>query len=262
MRSCGLTLVELAEVEAGYAGTPVLRGVSLTIRAGEGWAVLGPNGGGKSTLVRVVLGLLGARRGTVRVCGHPLPGTPPATLARAVAWVPQTVREDTSFTALELVLMGRTPHLPAWSLPGPRDVALAHESLAALDVDALAHRPLNEVSGGERRRVWLARALVQTPRLLVLDEPTAFLDLRHQAQALHLVRSRLSPDFGFVAVLHDVALAVRFATHAVLLHEGTVQAAGPVREVLTAERLSALYGVPLRPALESDGLFVPDWKPV
>ncbi len=252
-----MTVLALSAVGAGYGARPVLSDVSLTIGPGEVWAVLGPNGAGKSTLVRVVMGLVRPTRGTVQVAGLPLPGSSPAELARRVAWVPQTVDEDTGFTALDVALMGRAPHLGAWGLPGEHDLRLAREALAALGIAHLEARPLSEVSGGERRRAWLARALVQAPRLLVLDEPTAFLDVRHQVEALSLVRARLDASAGVLAVLHDVGLARRFATHALLLREGRVDAAGPVAEVLNAERLSTLYGLPMRRATEADGLFIP-----
>ena len=250
-------LVELSGVEAGYSATAVLKAVSLTVQAGEAWVVLGPNGAGKSSLVRVLLGLLEARRGTVRVCGLPLPGTSAAVLAKQVAWVPQLVHEDVAFTGLEVALMGRAAHLGAWGLPGSREVEQAREPLTELGVAHLADRPLTQVSGGESRRVWLARALVQQPRLLVLDEPTAFLDVRHQVEALEAVRRRLSATFGVVAVLHDVNLAARFATHALLLRDGQVLAAGPVAETLERGRLSALYGIEMRTAAEADRVFVP-----
>lgn len=253
-------LVELANVEAGYGGSLVLHSLSLVVQPGEAWVVLGPNGAGKSTLVRVVMGLVAARSGTVRVCGMPLPGTAPAALAKQVAWVPQVTDEDTAFTALELALMGRAPHLGAWGLPGSRDVERARAALAELGVGALADRPLNEVSGGERRRAWLARALVQEPKLLVLDEPTAFLDVRHQVETLRAVRRRVKDGLGVVAVLHDVNLAAHVATHVVLLRDGRVQAMGRVEDVLTSEQLTKLYGIGMHPAAESERVYVPRWE--
>lgn len=255
-----MALVELSNVEAGYGARPVLRGVSLEVQPGEAWVVLGPNGAGKSTLVRVVMGLVPARAGMARVCGLALPGTPPHELARHVAWVPQVTDEDTGFTALELALMGRAPHLGAWGLPGAKDVERARAALAELGVAELADRPLNEVSGGERRRAWLARALVQEPQLLVLDEPTAFLDVRHQVETLRAVRRRVSAGLGVVAVLHDVNLAAHVATHALLLREGQVQAKGRVEDVLTAEQLSTLYGIAMHPAAEAERVYVPRWE--
>ena len=253
-------LLELDSLSAGYGATPVLSGVSLRVEPGEAWVVLGPNGAGKSTLVRAVMGLLTPSSGTVKVCGLPLPGTPSRELARVAAWVPQTMDDATGFTGLEVALMGRAPHLSAWGLPGQRDEDRAREVMKELGVEHLASRPLAEVSGGERRRVWLARALVQAPKLLVLDEPTAFLDIRHQVETLHAVRRRLAEGLGVLAVLHDVNLAMHVATHALLLEKGRVVAKGKVAEVLTAAALSELFGIELHAAVEEEQVFVPRWE--
>ncbi|MDP1824057.1 MAG: ABC transporter ATP-binding protein [Archangium sp.] len=253
-------LLELDSLSAGYGPTPVLSGVSLRVEPGQAWVVLGPNGAGKSTLVRAVMGLLTPASGTVRVCGLALPGTPAHELARVAAWVPQVMDDATGFTGLEVALMGRAPHLSAWGLPGPRDEARAREVMQELGVEHLAARPLAEVSGGERRRVWLARALVQSPKLLVLDEPTAFLDIRHQVETLRAVRRRLSDGLGVLAVLHDVNLAMHVATHALLLKDGKCVASGPVAEVLTAGALSALFDIEMHPAAEAEQVFVPRWE--
>ena len=236
-------LLELSGLEAGYGGASVLHDVSLTVRPGESWAVLGPNGAGKSTLVRVLMGMLVPTRGTAHFEGRPLADWPARALAQRLAWVPQVTDDATEFTALELALMGRAPHLPTWGVPGVEDEARAKAVLAELGVEALAHRPLAQVSGGERRRVWLARALIQQPKLLVLDEPTAFLDVRHQVEALQVVQRRVCGGLGVVAVLHDVNLARYVATHAVLLKNGRVVKAGLCDEVLTAELLSQVFEI-------------------
>ena len=251
-----MSLLHLAQVDAGYAGAPVLRGVDLTIEKGQAWVVLGPNGAGKSTLVRVVMGLVAPTRGTATLGSHALP-LPPHVLSGLVSWVPQSTAEDTAFTALELALMGAAPRLGPWGVPSDDEHRLALAALDELDVRHLEHRSLAEVSGGERRRVWLARALVQRAPLLVLDEPTAFLDVRHQVETLAAVRSRVEQGLGVLAVLHDVNLAAHLATHVLLLKQGQVLAQGPRKEVLTAERLSELYDVPMHAATADDGLFAP-----
>lgn len=251
-------VLELTNIAAGYGRTRVLEQLSLTVQPGEAWVVLGPNGAGKSTLVRVVMGLLPPLSGSARVGGLPVPGTSPRELAKVAAWVPQVVDDATGFTGLEVALMGRAPHLSAWGVPAAADEAHALEVMASLDVAHLAKRRLAEVSGGERRRVWLARALLQAPKLLVLDEPTAFLDVRHQVETLRAVKSKLAHGLGVVAVLHDVNLAMHLATHVVLLKGGRAVAQGPVRDVLTAERLSALYDIAMGPA--GEGVFVPRWE--
>ncbi len=254
------TLLEIDALSAGYGATPVLSAISLRLEAGEAWVVLGPNGAGKSTLVRAVMGLIAPSSGTVKVCGLPLPGTPSRELSKVAAWVPQTMDDATGFTGLELALMGRAPHLSAWGLPAQRDEARAREVMKELGVEHLAARPLAEVSGGERRRVWLARALVQAPKLLVLDEPTAFLDIRHQVETLRAVRRRVADGLGVLAVLHDVNLAMHVATHALLLKDGKLVAKGPVSEVLTASALSALFEIEMHAATEPEQVFVPRWE--
>lgn len=253
-------LLEIVSLSAGYGATPVLSGVSLQVEQGQAWVVLGPNGAGKSTLVRAVMGLVTPSSGTVTVCGLKVPGTSSRALSKVAAWVPQTMDDATGFTGLEVALMGRAPHLSAWGLPGTRDEETAHAVMKELGVAHLSARPLAEVSGGERRRVWLARALVQEPRLLVLDEPTAFLDIRHQVETLRAVQRRLSAGLGVLAVLHDVNLAMHVATHALLLKDGMCVAQGPVREVLTAPALSALFEIPMHPAAEAEQVFVPRWE--
>ena len=231
----------------------MLHAVSLEAHPGQLWALLGPNGAGKSTIVKVALGLLRAE-GEVRACGMDPRRATRVELAKQVAWVPQTAAEEgAAFTGLELALMGRSPHLGAWGLPSAADGERAMAALTVLSVAHLAGRPLTEASGGERRLVWLARALVQAPQLLLLDEPTAFLDVRHQVAVLKHVRRQVDEGLAALAVLHDVNQAAAWATHALLLKEGRVQAVGPSAEVLTAERLSALYEVPVEALAASNG---------
>ncbi|MBL8914992.1 MAG: ABC transporter ATP-binding protein [Archangium sp.] len=256
-----MSVLELQGVSARYetrAGQQVLQSVSASLEPGQALVVLGPNGAGKSTLVRLAMGLLRASSGTVRVAGMDPAVAGPRALARHVAWVPQTIDDETGFTGLELVLMGRAPHLSGWGVPSVADEARALEVMKELEVAELASRPLAEVSGGERRRVWLARALVQEPKLLVLDEPTAFLDVKHQLDSLKAVRARVGKGLAVLAVLHDVNLARLLATHVLLLKDGRALASGPVNEVLTPARLSDLYGVPMIEAPTPGGsLFVP-----
>ncbi len=238
-------LLTLANVSAGYPGREVLRGVSLELAPGQLWAVLGPNGAGKSTLAKVAAGLLPCT-GAVRYGADDAARLGPKRVASKVAWVPQHTSAELDFTALELALLGRSPHLGPWGLTGTKDEGQARAALEEFDAAHLAERRLSSLSGGEARRVWLARARVQAAPLWVLDEPTAFLDLKHQVQALRRLQALVRQGLGVLAVLHDVALAPHVATHALLLKEGQVLAQGPAAQVLTAEHLSALYDVPLQ----------------
>jgi iron complex transport system ATP-binding protein len=250
-------LASLDAVSAGYGRAVVLRDVSWAVEPGEAWAVLGPNGAGKSTLAKVACGLLAPTSGVARLQGLDVTTATPRQLAQRVAWVPQQVPDGLDFTALEVALMGRSPALGPFGLTSADDDARARAALARFGVEALAGRPLSQLSGGERRRVFLARGLVQDAPLLVLDEPTAFLDVRHQVETLTLARRLVSPLRAVVAVLHDVTLAARFATHAALLSEGRVVAQGPAPAVLTAERLADVYGTPME-AVGAHG-FLPRW---
>jgi iron complex transport system ATP-binding protein len=234
---------EARSVVAGYGKREVLRGVDLAVGAGELWAVLGPNGAGKSTLVRVGMGLLAPWRGGAFVLGRSARAFERRAFAREVAWVPQSEAPGSGFTALELVLMGRAPHQGAWGLPSARDVEAARAALEELGASQIADRPLSRLSGGERRLAFLARAFAQEPRLLWLDEPTAFLDLRHQIEALERVRERTRRGMAAIAVLHDVNLAAAFATRVLLLKGGEVLAAGPTGDVLTSSALEGLFDV-------------------
>ncbi len=230
----------------GYDGQRVLDGVSLRVAAGELVGVIGPNGCGKTTLVRLLSGVLAPHGGSVRLGGRPLASYRRREIARRVAVLPQDAHVDGAFTALEVVLMGRAPHLPPLALPRADDVARARAMLARLGVAALEGRPLERLSGGERQRVLLARALVQEPQVLLLDEPTTHLDLRHRAGIYEVVDAiRRERGTAVVSVLHDVDLAAACCERLVLLAGGQVAAEGAPAAVLTAEVLGAAYGVPV-----------------
>ena len=241
----------------------MLNGVDCTVRARELWAVLGPNGTGKSTLLRGVLGGLPWTRGGIRLLGRERAEWEARALAQHVAWVPQGFEPAEGFSGLELVLMGRSPHLGLWGLTSASDEALARGVLEELGVAYLAERSCEAMSGGERRMLLLARGLVQQPRLLLLDEPTAFLDVAHQVGTLDRVRARVNAGLGAVAVLHDVNLAAAFATHVLLLRDGKVLAQGPASAVLEQAALEALYGLPMETAQAPSGarLFAPRAPP-
>jgi iron complex transport system ATP-binding protein len=250
-------VLHLEHVAVEFDGNPVLRDVSFSVNAGEAWAILGPNGAGKSTLMKVAAQLLSPQQGQVTTCGLRAP-SPAAALARRRAWVPQHPEVGEVYSVLDVVLMGRTPFLPLWGLVDEKDIEAARVALAELDLSSLAERSVQTLSGGELRRVWLARALLQQPQLLLLDEPTAFLDVRHQIEALRVVQARRAAGLGVVAVLHDLNLAARFASHVLLLNEGAVVAAGAIDATLTEENVSALYGWQIVKH-DNANLFEPRW---
>lgn len=225
-------------------GRVALAGVSLTIESGTIVGVLGPNGSGKTTLLHLLAGLLRPQHGRVLTDGAPLDQLPPRALAQRVAIVPQTTVTTFGFTALDLVLMGRYPHLGPLTLEGPADLAIARDALAATDTSHLEGRLFSTLSGGERQRVAIASALAQASRTMLLDEPTASLDLGHQLELVALVR-RLNAErrTTFVVSTHDVNLASSLCTHVALLRDGCLLAYGATREIITAETMRTLYGV-------------------
>ena len=234
----------LEGVTAGYVGAPVVRDVGLRVLPGEVVGLVGPNGSGKTTLVRVASRALRPRSGRVLVQGFDPYRIGGREAARLVAVVPQDVTPAFSFTVLEMVLMGRTPHLPAWGGGGPEDWARARAAMAATQVHHLADRPIDELSGGERRRAILAQALAQDAPLLLLDEPTTHLDIRHVLDLLGIVRGLAAREgTAVLAILHDLNLAASACDRLVVLHGGTVVAEGVPGSVVTPSLLRSVYGV-------------------
>lgn len=224
-----------------YPERQVLRGVSLSLAPGEVLAVLGPNGAGKSTLLRCLAGAL-SPKGQVELDGRALESVPPAERARLLAFVPQHVPPRLPMTVFEAVLLGRRPYL-SWR-PRPQDLEAAWEALSLMGLGELAQREFSEISGGQRQKVALARALAQKSRLLVMDEPTSSLDLRHQLQVMTVLCALAEErDTGVILAVHDLNLAARFAHRVILLHDGRVEADGPPSEALTEESIRRVYGV-------------------
>jgi iron complex transport system ATP-binding protein len=218
--------------------------VSLTLAAGDLTGILGPNGSGKTTLLKMLSGTLTPSAGTIAFDGRRLSEWKRRDLARRIALVPQDTHAPFDFTVLDIVLMGRFPHLGAFALEGPDDLAIARQALAATGTSAFEDRPFATLSGGEKQRVVIAGALAQSPELLLLDEPTASLDLGHQLD-VQLLLAALNRDRGVTMVLstHDLNLAAALCTNLILLRGGRVLAQGKTEEVLTADAVRALYGV-------------------
>ena len=239
-----MTLLEARELRYRHsAGAPeAVAGISLRLARGEVVGVIGPNAAGKSTLARLCCGLLKPQQGSVSLQGEPLSRLSRRERARRVAFLPQHPPHDLSFTAHEVALMGRAPHLGLWSLEGPRDLDRARAALQEVDALELGDRPISQLSGGERQRVFLARAFAQEAALLVLDEPTAALDLAHQVLLVNALRRRAREGGGALLVLHDLALAGAACDRLALLDRGRVVAEGTAGEVLRPAVLSPVYG--------------------
>jgi iron complex transport system ATP-binding protein len=218
--------------------------VSLAIQPGELTGILGPNGSGKTTLLKMLSGTLTPSSGAITFDGRPLGAWKRRDLARRIALVPQETHAPFDFTVLDIVLMGRYPHLGAFALEGPADLAIAKQALASTATEALEDRLFSTLSGGEKQRVVIASALAQGPELLLLDEPTASLDVGHQLD-VQLLLAGLNRDSGVTMVLstHDLNLAAALCRHLILLRGGRVIAHGPTEDVLTPAAVRALYGV-------------------
>ncbi|MDD4891140.1 MAG: ABC transporter ATP-binding protein [Phycisphaerae bacterium] len=221
----------------------VLRGLSLTIPAGQFLVILGPNGSGKTTLLRCMAGLLVPTAGQILIEDASLNRRTPREIARIVALVPQETQPAFDFTVLQMVLMGRSPHLGQLGFESEKDVAVARECLATTDAGHLENRPFDELSSGERQRVVIARALAQQPRILLLDEPTSFLDIGHQLQTYRLLRTLAAGGMTVVCVSHDLNSAAQHADELALLHRGELVARGTAGEVLTREIVKRVYQV-------------------
>ncbi|MFC5890063.1 heme ABC transporter ATP-binding protein [Kitasatospora sp. CM 4170] len=239
----GAELLTAEAVRLAVGGREPLAGASVRVRAGEVLALLGPNGAGKSTLLSVLAGDVPPTAGEVRLHGRPLAGYGAAELALHRALLPQSAELSFPFPAGEVVRMGRAPW--AGTPAAAEDGAVIAEAMAATESTVFAGRPFTALSGGERARVALARVLAQRAPLLLLDEPTAALDLRHQELVLRVARARAAAGDAVVVVLHDLSLAAAYADRVVLLAAGATVADGPVAEVLRAPLLSEVYGHPV-----------------
>jgi len=263
-------LLALEDVHFAYPGPErrrprpfALAAITASVAAGEVLGVIGPNSAGKTTLIRLVTRVLAPARGEIRLEGRPLGRLTRWELARHVAVVPQELPPALPFTVEQLVLMGRYPHAPTRFFESDADRAVAREAMAGTGVLALAAAPVDGLSGGERQRAVLARALAQEPRLLVLDEPTAHLDLRYQVECVALLR-RVNRERGTTILLvsHDINLAAEVCDRLLLLAAGRVASLGPPAEVLEERRLAAVYGCDIRVDRAGGRLRVdPAWPP-
>jgi iron complex transport system ATP-binding protein len=234
-------------LSAGYPGSVVLRDLSFTVAAGELVGVLGPNGAGKTTLFRVLTGLLPVPAGQVRLFGHDVATLPAAERARLVGVVPQELDSPMAFRVDEVVLMGRTARLSRWRAPSARDRQAVDDALRFVDMVQLRDRPFPELSGGEKQRVLIALVLAQAPRLVLLDEATSHLDLRHKLDILELVE-RLNREQGVTVLMssHDLALTADACRRLLLFDRGRLAADGAPAELLGGRTVREVFRCELR----------------
>ncbi|MFN3762350.1 MAG: ABC transporter ATP-binding protein [Anaerolineae bacterium] len=249
----GKPILSLHHVWFSYNGAhDVLQDISLEVHPGTVNAVLGPNGAGKSTLLHLILGLYSPRRGEIRVGGRPLTAHSRQSLSRQIALVPQREHIPFDFRVLEYVLLGRTPHLDFLQMPGSEDTRAARRALEQLGIAELADRRVSALSGGEHQLVLIARAVAQETPILLLDEPTAHLDLANKRRILSLLRGLAAQGTTILFTTHDPDAALAVADTCILVRAGRILHQGPVADVLTTEKLTQTYETPLR-VLSVDG---------
>lgn len=248
------SILSLEEVGFSYEpGLPmVLQHVSFDVQPATVTAILGPNGAGKTTLLHLLLQLHHPSRGAILLDGLPLPRYSRRSLSRWMGLVPQSEHVPFEYSVLEYVLLGRAPYLNTLDLPGPQDMKIARQALDEAGIGHLAYRPVPRLSGGELQLVLLARALAQQPRILLLDEPTAHLDLANTYQTLKILHRLCDQGATILFTTHDPNAAAQIADRVVLFRQGRVVASGSQPETLTAELLSQTYGLPVE-VLEIDG---------
>jgi iron complex transport system ATP-binding protein len=237
-------MLEVSDLVLGYGGRSIVESADLAVAAGERLALVGPNGAGKSTLLRALTGVLPARHGSVRLCGDPIESVDRRVIARTIAVVPELADLPFAMPVGDVVALGRLPHEPPLTGLRPSDLAAVESAIERVGIADLRHSDVRELSMGERQLVFIAVALAQDAPILVLDEPTAHLDIRHQVEVMELLVELNRRDrTTVVAVLHDLALAAHFFPRVVVMDRGRIVADGPPARVLDVDRIRAVFGV-------------------
>jgi len=235
--------LEIKDVDAYYGSVKILDGIDFSASHGELLGVIGPNGSGKTTLLRTISRILKPKVGTILLEGRDVQGMKDKEFSRNFAAVPQDTTINFDFSALDIVLMGRNPHLGRLELEGEKDIEIARRCMELTNCWHLAERPITELSGGERQLVIIARALTQEPKVLLLDEPTSHLDINYQIEIMELLKRLTSEEkLIVVAVIHDLNLAAQYCDRLALLHKGKIVSLGTQAQVLTAENIKNTFG--------------------
>ncbi|MFO7991047.1 MAG: ABC transporter ATP-binding protein [Thermoplasmata archaeon] len=227
-------------VDFSYNGKKVLHDIDLDVREGEILSLIGPNGSGKSTLLRCLNGLLEPKKGSIRLDGEEVSQYDPLELSRKIAYVPQIEVKGFPKTVFDTILMGRRPYM-SWK-PSKKDLESVNEMIEIMGMQNYALRDINKLSGGQRQKVFIARAIVQEPDVLLLDEPTSNLDLKHQLEVLDLIKQQAQKGISVVIAIHDLNMAVRYSDRVVLLKEGRIHDSGGL-EIITDKNIEEVYGV-------------------
>ncbi|MDD4872962.1 MAG: ABC transporter ATP-binding protein [Kiritimatiellae bacterium] len=241
------TVLEFRNVSAGYHSVPVIRNLDLTVTEGQMVGILGPNGAGKTTFLRCITGLCSPMTGIVSIFGSDVTRLPAAERARLIAVVPQELEIPASFTVQEIVMIGRTASLNRWSQPSLCDVKIVERAMVYTDVADIKHRPVTELSGGEKQRVIVAMALAQEPRMILMDEATSHLDMNHRLEIMQIIeRLNIEKGVSVIMVSHDLNLTAEFCQRIILMDRGKIAADGKPSEVLTENILSTIYNCNVR----------------
>jgi iron complex transport system ATP-binding protein len=235
-------MIHCDHLEFSYNGTPILRDITFDIQPGEFLGIIGPNGSGKTTLLKLISGLLDYTQGGMTLEGTEIKKMSRKVIAQKIAILPQETHIPFSFSALEVVLMGRAPHLGTFSFETEADVNIAMTAMQLTEVDHLKHRSINDLSGGEKQRVILARALAQQSPILLLDEPTAHLDIKHQIDIHNLVKKlNQEKKMTVVNILHDLNLASLYCHKVIMLKAGRIAHYGTPEAVMTKEAIEDVF---------------------
>ena len=245
--------ITIQDIEFSYNGFPALENVNNRIEKGDFVALVGPNGSGKSTLIKCMNGILKVSKGTVLIDDRAISMFSPNELAREIAYVPQSENRKAVLKVFDIVLLGRKPYIN-WK-PAEHDLRVTSEILNTLNLDHLAMRDFNKLSGGQQQIVYIARALAQEPDILLLDEPMANLDIRHQIEVLNLLKKLSARGITIVIALHDINMAVRYASGIMMLRDGKVFASGG-REIITKQNIENLYDIRVKIIRNDNDTFI------
>ena len=239
-------IIHIKELKFSYEKSMVLDSLSFSVKAGSFFVIIGPNGSGKSTLLNLIAGIITPQSGAVEILGLSIQQYSRKKLATTISLVPQLTSVDFPFSVLDIVLMGRSPHLGILGLEQQKDVHIARQALEFTGVDHLSNRKMNHLSGGEQQRVFIARAICQDPKIILLDEPTASLDLAHQVRVMDLME-KLKQERGITVVMvsHDINLASMYGENVLLLKKGNIVKSGPPNDVINFKTLEETYGCTL-----------------
>lgn len=237
-----MSIIKLEQIGFKYNEHQVLKNVSFEVKRGEFLGILGPNGSGKTTLLNVIDGILSPQDGEIWIDGTSCKKLKRENLAKIIAVVPQESLMIFPFTVQEIVLMGRAPHLGKWRFEGETDFRIAHQAMEMTDTLSLMNRSMNALSAGERQRVLIARALAQQPQIMLLDEPTAFLDIRHQIDFFDLIKTlNKNQTLTVIGVTHDINLASLYCDRIILLRDGRIHCMGSPEEVIAESHIREVY---------------------